>query len=228
MAKNKIRNRDLGAMSRRHAIASVAQIGAGAAVLSGVRMDSSQEASPTATAFALIGDPSHEYNMIRSALTKTLVEGAGLTIDFTNEVSQLTAETIKRYRMIVLLREHTPALTAKQQNAVSSFVGSGGAGLFLHNSSALSRFGNEAIRHVIGGAFITHSPVRTYKVEITDKNHPITRGVGDFTIVDEQHFVVYDKDARHVLMRNVDPEGGSWHGHGSTSHRVIEDCASAP
>jgi len=30
-----------------------------------------------------------------------------------------------------------------------------------------------------------------------------------------QH-LVYDKDPRHVLMRNVDPEGCSWQGHGST------------
>ena len=47
------------------------------------------------TAFAVIGDRYHNSDYIRTALGKTLVQELGLTIDFTDDVRSLNAETLQ-------------------------------------------------------------------------------------------------------------------------------------
>ena len=45
-----------------------------------------------ATAFALVGDRYHTSDYIRTALGRTLVQGVGLSIDFTDEITLLNAQ----------------------------------------------------------------------------------------------------------------------------------------
>jgi hypothetical protein len=60
---------------------------------------------------------------------------------------------------------------------------------------------------MFGGAFIVHPSLRPFKVSVMNKEHPITRGVQDFMINDEQHFVAYDKDPKYVLLQNENTDG---------------------
>ena len=197
--------------------------------------------SEKATAFALIGDRHHNSDYIRTALSKTLVEGTGLSIDFTDEVKTLNAGTLAGYRLLILFRdamvwpdgygetafharqgksipiESDPPvperegrrvdwMTHEQGQAVKAFVADGGAALFYHNVTYIAAT-NEDFREVLGAATEGHPPVRRFKVEITNRDHPITRGVNDFVVTDEQHFMTYDRDPELVLMRSVNEDG---------------------
>ena len=51
-------------------------------------------------AFALIGDRYHNADYIRTALGKTLVRDHGLPIDFSDEVTQLNADTLEQHFMV--------------------------------------------------------------------------------------------------------------------------------
>jgi hypothetical protein len=62
-------------------------------------------AATTATAFALCGDESHNSDSIRTALTYTLVEGAGLSIDFTDQERLLTYDNLKNYKILIMFRD---------------------------------------------------------------------------------------------------------------------------
>jgi hypothetical protein len=58
---------------------------------------SAQTAPKTsARALALIGDESHNSDVYRTAFQSTLVQDAGLPIDFTDEEKLLSYETLKR------------------------------------------------------------------------------------------------------------------------------------
>ena len=57
------------------------------------------------TAFAVIGDRYHNSDYIRTALGKTLVQDLGLTIDFTDDVKLLNAETLDGYKMLITFRD---------------------------------------------------------------------------------------------------------------------------
>ena len=163
-----------------------------------------------AIAFAVVGDRYHNSDYIRMALGKILVREAGLSIDFTDEVSLLSSETLKGYEMLIVFRDgmlwpngyggrgsypgYVPDSNSKiisvppllkveakpqwwmkpaQGKAVKQFVEDGGSAFFYHNSSNIS-LSNEDFRDVEGAIYTGHPPVRSFKVRILNKNHPIT------------------------------------------------------
>jgi hypothetical protein len=196
------------------------------------------------TAFALTGDRYHNIDYVRTALGKTLVKEQGLSIDFTDELSLLTAQNLKPYKLLIMLRDgmvwpsgyegagvrqtvsepplakfdQNPVywMTPEQGKAVKEFVQNGGAALFYHNVTYISPQ-NEEFRDVLGAVTLQHPPLRPFKVKIVNKEHPITRGVNDFVVTDEQHFVKYEKDPKYVLMQSVNEDGLTWKDSGTSS-----------
>ena len=210
-----------------------------------LRKASAQRASRAeAKAFALIGDESHNSDYIRSALGGTLVEDAGLPIDFTDEEKQLSYEALQHYRILIIFRDglrfpqgygfrgggrggnveivSVPPLqkkigggpgrggvgwmTDEQGKAVKRWVEEGGSLWGFHNNSQLSLM-NKDYREVEGAIYTGHPPLRPFKVKIINHDHPITKGVNDFVVTDEQHFLVYEKDPKYVLAVSVNENG---------------------
>jgi hypothetical protein len=196
-----------------------------------------------ATAFAVIGDRYHNSDYIRTALGKTLAQDMGLSIDFTDEVKLLSAETLASHRMLIIFRDaaiwpdgygsevfwsgsqtrkplpvvsdppvperkarSVDWMTEEQGRAVEDFVKGGGAALLYHNVTYIAAE-NQHFRDVLGAATCGHPPVRPFKIQITDPDHPITQGVEDFIVTDEQHFMIYDKDPSHVFMKSINEDG---------------------
>jgi type 1 glutamine amidotransferase len=194
--------------------------------------------SGRAEVLAMVGDRWHAFDYIRTALTRTLVKESGVGVDFTNDSGLITAETLRGYRLLIILcdgmtfpggytspfpfmdqvpivsdpplpkLDETPVMwiTPEKGKAIRDFVDKGGAAWFFHNASYISGT-NEDFRHVEGALFTGHTPFRPYKMKIVNRDHPITRGVGDFVVTEEQHYVIYDRDPKHVLVRSVNEEG---------------------
>lgn len=102
----------------------------------------------------------------------------------------------------------------EQGKAVRTFVENGGAALFLHNVTHVG-LTNPDFRHVLGAAYAGHPPIRTFKVRVTNPNHPITKGVKDFIVTDEQHYMEYDKDKAHIFLETVNEDGLDYQGQGA-------------
>lgn len=208
-------------------------------------------AARKATAFALIGDRYHNSDYIRTGLSRTIAHDLGISVDFCDETSNLNAETLDGYKLLVILRDGmiwpdgypdettnaawvntgkpkltfdppTPKTAAKpafwmkpeQGKAVRRFVENGGSALFLHNVTHVG-VTDPDFRHVLGAAYTGHPPIRTFKVKVTNPDHPITKGVKDFVITDEQHYMDYDKDPKHVFLETVNEEGLDYRGQGA-------------
>jgi hypothetical protein len=107
-------------------------------------------------------------------------------------------------------------IKAEQGKAVRAFVERGGAALFLHNTTHVG-LSDPDFRHVLGAAYAGHPPIRKFKVKITNGDHPITKGVSDFVVTDEQHYMEYDKDVRNIFMETVNEEGLTYRGMGATA-----------
>src|SRR5438270_7139571 len=56
-------------------------------------------------AYSLIGDRYHNSDYIRTGLNRTIAKDLGVSIDFCDETSMLTAETLKGYKMLIILRD---------------------------------------------------------------------------------------------------------------------------
>jgi hypothetical protein len=107
-------------------------------------------------------------------------------------------------------------ITAEQGRAVKNFVSNGGAVLFYHNVTYISPH-NDDFRDVLGAVTEGHPPIRKFRVKVVNKNHPITRGVNDFVVTDEQHFMVYQKDPKYLLLQSVNEDGLTYKNLGTTS-----------
>jgi hypothetical protein len=103
-----------------------------------------------------------------------------------------------------------------QGKAVRRFVEGGGAALFLHNVTHVG-LTDPDFRHVLGAAYAGHPPIRTFKVKVTNPNHPITKGVRDFIVTDEQHYMEYDKDRKHIFLETVNENGLDFNKQGATA-----------
>ena len=206
-----------------------------------------------ATAFGLIGDKYHNSDYARVGLTRTITKETGVSVDFTDDTTMLTAETLKGYKLLIILRdgmswpngynnETTNAAWANggkpklvsdppvnlgqpepefwmkpdQGKAVRDFVENGGSALFLHNVTHVG-LTDPNFRSVLGAGYAGHPPIRTYKAKIINRDHPITKGVNDFVVTDEQHYMVYDKDRKHIFMETVNAEGLDYRGQGATA-----------
>jgi hypothetical protein len=104
----------------------------------------------------------------------------------------------------------------EQGKAVRRFVENGGAALFLHNVTHVG-LTDPDFRHVLGAAYAGHPPIRTFRVKVKNPNHPITKGVHDFTVTDEQHYMEYDKDRKDIFLESVNEEGLTFEKLGATA-----------
>jgi hypothetical protein len=104
----------------------------------------------------------------------------------------------------------------EQGKAVRAFVENGGAALFLHNATHIG-LTDPDFRHVLGAAYTGHPPIRTFKVRVKNPNHPITRGVADFVVTDEQHYMEYDKDPKHIFLETVNEDGLTFQSYGASA-----------
>ena len=69
----------------------------------------------------------------------------------------------------------------------------------------------------MGGPCPGHPPLRPFKVRVTNPDHPITRGVSDFMVNDEQHYMTYDKDPKHILLRSENIDGLRYENYGASA-----------
>lgn len=237
-----------------------------------VACGSARSTGEKAIAFALVGDRYHNSDYIRSALGKTLVREAGLSIDFSDEYRLLNADTLRERRLLIVFRSGTvwpegyppeawlhgyetrgpgngdielqeawypgykmpkppqivsdPPLpeclakpvgwiTPEQGVAVKEFVRNSGSVLFYHNATHIAKY-DQNVRDTLGAVMLGHPPVRPYRVRIVQPNHPITTGVRDFVVTDEQHFMTYEKDSTHVLLRSENEDGLTFREHGTS------------
>jgi type 1 glutamine amidotransferase len=167
-------------------------------------------------ALVLYADQPHEPGYITETLPQVFA-ATGVTAHFTVDVRALSAENLAKVDLLVILRDgllrpqegaegQSMWMTQDQQDAVVRFVDRGGAFLNLHNSMGLYPASGGYL-DLVGGRYIGHGPLERFRVEVVDPNHPITRGVSDFSIADEQHTPPYDMDKVHLLLRNRSDDG---------------------
>lgn len=199
-----------------------------------------------ARVLALIGDRYHNPDYIRVGMDKVF-QPLGLKVDYTIQYDSISRDLLKNYQLLLILRdgmiwpdgylgpdaytayeggfenknEFPPMkpqswITEEQGGAIQEFVKAGNGFYALHNSSHIS-LSSKNYRDVMGGAYIGHPTLRPFKVYIKNHDHPITSGIEDFIVNDEQHFVAYDKDSKYILAESDNLDRLNYEDHGSKS-----------
>lgn len=92
-------------------------------------------------------------------------------------------------------------LTNKQEMNILEFIKAGRGFIGLHGASASFKSHSKYFE-MLGGRFIEHKRVKSFKVINIEKQHPITRGLEDFTVRDEpyRHEFSMSKDIRILAI----------------------------
>lgn len=145
------------------------------------------------------------------------LEAAGLEVEYTTDFRSLDADLLSDKRLLAILRDgmewpggegepYRVWMTPDQEQAVERFVQAGGAFLPLHNSGWAYPW-RDGYRRVMGGYYQGHPAVKRFAVEVVDTDHPITAGVVDYDIVDEQHFLWFDYERVNLLLKSRGDDG---------------------
>lgn len=164
----------------------------------------------------LAGDRHHRADEAFAGVGPVL-EKAGLTVDYTTDFASVDAGKLADAKLLVFLRdgmewpnghEADPVIWMQphQEDAIESFVQGGGSFLALHNSGWRYPW-KGGYRRTLAGYYQFHPPFLPFDVYVVDRDHPITAGVTDYEIEDEQHFIWFDPDRVHLLTRSQGKDG---------------------
>ncbi len=163
-------------------------------------------------ALALIGDRYHSPVYIRDGLIPAFAR-ENVPVTFIENVEALNSDSLQRFQLLVIFRDgmnwpkgydqpHVKWMTDSQQQVIWDFVNRGGGFLALHNAEGVYPPGGLYYK-LLGGDFSGHPDPALFTIRVEDKNHPVTAGIEDYAIFDEQHIVKYSLDREHLLLRSI-------------------------
>jgi type 1 glutamine amidotransferase len=151
----------------------------------------------------------HDHDYARLRLLALLAEGevaASVANDFTDVEKWLPSSRL------LISYVAGPYPDARQCGAIEDWLRAGGHWLGLHGTSGgraervagLSQRRTVKTEHhaLLGGRFLTHPPITRIRVEVRDRDHPLTRGLGPaFEVEDEPYFIeLQDPGSTRILL----------------------------
>jgi type 1 glutamine amidotransferase len=137
------------------------------------------------------GGQIHDYKACGQAIREALSERDELDLTYVEEdLNRLAAPGLDPYDLIVFYYT-VGEISDAQKNGLLNWVASGKGYVGIHSAADSFRDCPE-YRAMVGGHFVTHPRYREYQVSIVDPEHPITQGLTEFVIRDEQYILDYD------------------------------------
>ena len=151
----------------------------------------------------------HDHDYARLRLLGLLIEQA-IPASVGNDFADV--EKWLQVSRLLITYVAGPYPDSAQCAAMQQWLQAGGHWLALHGTSGgkaervegmRSRRTVKSAHHaLLGGYFLTHPPIRRFRVDVVDRDHPITRGIGaSFEVDDEPYFVeLQDPGSTRVLL----------------------------
>ena len=143
------------------------------------------------------GGAIHDWQGCGDAIQEALEADGGFDITRVNDdLDCLVAPNLDPFDAIVFYHTVT-SIADEQLSGLLRFV-EGGKGYVGIHSAADSFRDSPVYRAFVGGHFVTHPRYREYQVSVTEVEHPITEGLDEFCVTDEQYITSYD--ARNTIL----------------------------
>ena len=148
----------------------------------------------------------HDTNFARLELLKLLAEHEDINTRVAEDFSN--SEAIAASKLLIT---YTCDLrpTPEEQDTLDAFLSSGGRWFALHATNALLEFVEgkadtpdlaPKFMEMLGSRFIAHPPNQTIAIHVTDVEHPLTEGVEDFEVHDEEPYYCEALGQQMVLL----------------------------
>lgn len=141
---------------------------------------------------ALSGGVIHDYKGCGAAIKDALSEDASFDLTYVeDDLNMLLPNNIEPFDVLVFFYTGG-TLTDEQMLGLLKWVSSGNGFVGIHSAADSFRECPE-YRAMLGGHFVTHPLYRQYQVSVVDPSHPITEGLEEFMVTDEQYILDYDR-----------------------------------
>ncbi len=157
------------------------------------------------------GGSSHDFQRWFNEADTAILRKAGFSTRYVDSVEQATA-LITEADAVVYSTNQGPFGGLGFQLALRR-AADAGTGLVILHAGIWYNFGdNQTYNRVfVGGGSRGHDSIQEFKVQITDKEHPVTAGLGDgFSVVDELYYSILDPNGSptKVLATATSPQSG--------------------
>jgi type 1 glutamine amidotransferase len=133
----------------------------------------------------------HDIDFARLELLKLLAEHPNLRVTVASDYAD-----IARIEACAFLVTYTCDLVPNEAEvaAISAWLAGGGRWLALHGTNSILEFTaagvatpqvRDDLMELLGTRFKAHPPIGPFTVEVVERDHPLTRGIEDFEVVDE-------------------------------------------
>ena len=155
---------------------------------------------------ALVGDYYHPSNYLKQAL-KMIIKN-DYHLDIYSSHQEIDWDGLMEYDVLILATwgkindpdDDAYWLDQYHEQRIDQFLAEGGK-LFLVHSGTASYPKDGLFRKITGGNFVEHPEDHPeMKMEIVADN-PLTKGITDFTIEDEQYFMDVDQEEVEIFLK---------------------------
>ena len=157
----------------------------------------------------------HDIDYVRLRLLELLQRQPGIAVSVANDFLDLDSWLPKSDLLVTYVAGPFP--DDAQSQLISDWVEQGGRWLALHGTSggkavplpdgSPGRTMSRTLHHqVLGAFFLNHPPIRKFRVDVRDPEHPLTRGLpASFEVMDELYLLQLEApDESHVLLSTTD------------------------
>lgn len=133
----------------------------------------------------------HDIDFARLEILKLLAEHPQVRTTVTHDYADTARLAACRF-LITYTCDVMPS--AAEAAAIRAWLEGGGRWLALHGTNSILRFTDQGVAtpeerpdvmELLGTQFKAHPPIGPFRVEIIDRDDPLTRGIDDFDVVDE-------------------------------------------
>ena len=143
----------------------------------------------------LTGGPIHDGKAIGDVVLEAMNKTGKFDITRVHgDLDALLADRIAPYELVIFYWT-VSEITEAQKRGLMNHIASG-KGYVTFHSGADSFRGDPDYRSFVGGHFIGHPKYRTYQVSVTENDSPITQGITEFMITDEQYYLDYNPQVK--------------------------------
>lgn len=157
----------------------------------------------------------HHWKETTLAAMKELSKDPRIRVDTLTDIYQLGSVQLNRYDVLYLNFNNwgKPDPDAKAENNLKQFVANGGGLVIVHFASGSFESWPEYIKLAgkVWDRKNTHDPRGTFRVEIVDSLHPITKGLASYDTDDELYICLTGNEPVHLLARAKSVITGTYH-----------------
>ena len=138
----------------------------------------------------------HDVDFARLELLKLLAEHPEIRTTVANDYSDVARIAQCRF-LVTYTCDLMP--TPGEAAAIRTFLEGGGRWLALHGTNSILRFTDAGVdspeerpdvMEMLGSQFKAHPPIGApFRVTVNNRDHPLTRGIDDFDVVDELYLM---------------------------------------